>query len=51
MATLLQRGLREEGYAVDVAHDGTDGLWLGTEQDYDAIVLDVMLPGMDGFEV
>jgi two-component system, OmpR family, response regulator len=51
MATLLQRGLREEGYAVDVAHDGTDGLWLGTEQDYDAIVLDVMLPGIDGFEV
>ena len=51
MATLLQRGLREEGYAVDVAHDGTDGLWLGTEQDYDAVVLDVMLPGIDGFEV
>ena len=51
MATLLQRGLREEGYAVDVAHDGTDGLWLGTEQDYDAIVLDVMLPGIDGLEV
>jgi DNA-binding response OmpR family regulator len=51
MATLLQRGLREEGYAVDVAHDGTDGLWLGTEQEYDAIVLDVMLPGIDGFEV
>ncbi len=51
MATLLQRGLREEGYAVDVAHDGTDGLWLGTEQDYDAIVLDVMLHGIDGFEV
>jgi two-component system, OmpR family, response regulator len=51
MATLLQRGLREESYAVDVAHDGTDGLWLGTEQDYDAIVLDVMLPGVDGFDV
>src|SRR5215211_3055123 len=51
MATLLQRGLREEGHAVDVAHDGTDGLWLGTEQDYDAIVLDVMLPGIDGFGV
>ena len=51
MATLLQRGLREEGYAVDVAHDGTDGLWLGTEQDYDAVVLDVMLPGIDGFDV
>ena len=51
MATLLERGLREEGYAVDVAHDGTDGLWLATEHEYDAIVLDVMLPGLDGFEV
>jgi two-component system OmpR family response regulator len=51
MATLLERGLREDGYAVDVASNGTDGLWLGTENDYDAIVLDVMLPGVDGFEV
>jgi two-component system OmpR family response regulator len=51
MAALLERGLREEGYAVDVAPNGTDGLWLATENDYDAIVLDVMLPGMDGFEV
>jgi two-component system OmpR family response regulator len=51
MAALLERGLREEGYAVDVAADGTDGLWLATEHDYDAIVLDVMLPGLDGFEV
>ena len=51
MAALLERGLREEGYAVDVATDGTDGLWLATEHDYDAIVLDAMLPGLDGFEV
>jgi two-component system OmpR family response regulator len=51
MAALLERGLREEGYAVDVAPNGTDGLWLATENDYDAVVLDVMLPGMDGFEV
>lgn len=51
MAALLQRGLREEGYSVDVAADGTDGLWLGSENDYDAIVLDIMLPGIDGFEV
>jgi len=50
MTTLLERGLREEGYAVDVALNGTDGLWLATENDYDAIVLDVMLPGLDGFE-
>jgi two-component system OmpR family response regulator len=51
MSTLLERGLREEGYAVDVAADGTNGLWLATENEYDAIVLDVLLPGLDGFEV
>jgi len=51
MATLLERGLREEGYSVDVALAGPDGLWLATENEYAAIVLDVMLPGMDGFEV
>ena len=51
MAALLQRGFRDEGYAVDVASDGTDGLWMGTENDYDAVILDVMLPGLDGFEV
>jgi two-component system OmpR family response regulator len=51
MATLLERGLRDEGYAVDVATNGTDGLWLGTENEYDAIVLDVMLPEIDGFTV
>ena len=51
MAVLLERGLREEGYAVDVTADGTDGLWMATENDYDAIVLDAMLPGIDGFEV
>ena len=51
MAALLQRGLREEGYAVDVASDGREALWLATENDYDAIVLDVMLPDVDGFEV
>ena len=51
MAELLARGLREEGYAVDAVHDGVDGLWMATEQSYDAIVLDLMLPGLDGFEV
>jgi two-component system OmpR family response regulator len=51
MATLLERGLRDEGYAVDVATNGTDGLWMGTENDYDAVVLDVMLPEIDGFTV
>ncbi|GAC1610462.1 MAG: response regulator transcription factor [Mycobacteriales bacterium] len=51
MAALLRRGLAEEGYAVDVASTGPDGLWLGVENAYDAIVLDVMLPGLDGFGV
>jgi DNA-binding response OmpR family regulator len=50
-AAALKRGLEAEGFAVDVAGTGTDGLWLATEQPYDAIVLDVMLPGMNGFKV
>jgi two-component system OmpR family response regulator len=51
MARVLRRGLEEESYAVDVAQDGVDGLHLATENDYDAVVLDVMLPALDGFEV
>ena len=42
----LKRGLEAEGLAVDVASNGTDGLWLATEQPYDVIVLDVMLAGL-----
>jgi two-component system, OmpR family, response regulator len=51
MAGLLRRGLREEGLAVDVARTGDDALWMARATEYDAIVLDVMLPGTDGFEV
>ena len=51
MAALLRRGLHEEGYAVDVASTGEDGAWLGNENDYDVILLDAMLPDIDGFEV
>src|SRR5882672_12164302 len=51
MATLLQRGFSDQGYAVDTATNGTDGLWMAVENPYDAIVLDVMLPGKDGFEI
>jgi two-component system, OmpR family, response regulator len=51
MAGLLKRALEEEGYAVDVAGRGEDALWFGTENPYDVIVLDVMLPDLDGFEV
>jgi DNA-binding response OmpR family regulator len=48
VAGAVKRGLEAEGYAVDVALDGTDGHWLATENSYDAIVLDSMLPGMSG---
>ena len=51
MASSLRRGLAAEGYAVEVASDGEDGLWLATENEFDVIVLDVMLPKLDGFEV
>ena len=51
MAGLLKRALKEEGHAVDVAIDGPQGLWLATENEYGTIVLDVMLPGMDGFQL
>ncbi len=51
VAAALRRGLEREGFAVDVAADGVDGLWMATEQDYDAIVLDLMLPGLNGYEV
>jgi DNA-binding response OmpR family regulator len=48
IANLLQRALREESYAVDLAHDGIEGEWLATENPYDLIILDVMLPRKDG---
>ncbi len=51
MASLLRRGLLEEGHAVDVARTGDDALWMGRAVEYDAIVLDLMLPGVDGIEV
>ena len=51
MARAVRRGLEEEGYAVDAASDGEDALRRALFEDYDAIVLDVMLPGRDGFEV
>jgi two-component system, OmpR family, response regulator len=51
MAGLIRRGLRKEGMAVDVAANGEDGLTRAEATDYDAIILDVMLPKIDGFEV
>jgi heavy metal response regulator len=51
IATLLQKGLREQGYAVDLTHDGNEGLTRASSEPYDAIVLDMMLPGRDGLSV
>jgi len=51
MASVIARGLREQSYAVDVALDGDDGLYQCSINDYDLIVLDVLLPQRDGFEV
>ncbi len=50
LASLLRRGLQAQGVAADVADSGEDALWMAGSTDYDAIVLDVMLPGIDGFE-
>ncbi len=47
----LQRGLRKSGFVVDAAHSGEEGLWLATENAYDVVLLDLMLPGIDGYSV
>jgi two-component system, OmpR family, response regulator len=49
LAALIRRGLTEEGHVADVASSGEDAIWMAAATPYDAIVLDVMLPGMDGF--
>ncbi len=51
LAAGLRNGLEAEGFAVDVALDGNDGLWLAREHPYDAIVLDIMLPGINGYKI
>jgi two-component system OmpR family response regulator len=51
MAALVRKALERDGYAVDGADNGEDAVWLGTENPYDAIILDVMIPAPDGFEV
>jgi two-component system, OmpR family, response regulator len=50
MASLIRRGLRDEGLSADVVTSGEDALWMADSTEYDAVVLDVMLPGIDGFE-
>jgi DNA-binding response OmpR family regulator len=51
LAEGVRRGLEAEGFATDVAANGVDGLWMATEHPYDAIVLDILLPGMNGYKV
>ena len=51
LAEGLRKGLEAEGFATDVAVTGTDGLWMAREHPYDAIVLDIMLPGLNGYRV
>ncbi|MDQ0871063.1 DNA-binding response OmpR family regulator [Arthrobacter sp. V1I9] len=51
LAETIRQGLKAEGFVVDTAHDGVDGLWAATENLYDVVVLDVMLPGMHGYSV
>ncbi len=51
IAAILKRGLDAEGFSVDISSDGLDGLWRASERHYDVLVLDLMLPGCDGFEI
>jgi two-component system OmpR family response regulator len=51
LARAVKRGLQAEGFAVNVASDGNDGLWRARDASYDAIVLDIMLPGLNGYEL
>ncbi len=51
IADFIKRGLKEEGYAADTAYDGQQGHFLATTQDYDLIILDLMLPGIDGLSL
>ncbi len=51
LASYLKRGLEADGHAVDIAGDGEEGLWLARNQSYDVIVLDIMLPKRNGFQV
>jgi two-component system OmpR family response regulator len=51
IASFISKGLKEAGFAVDAAHDGVDGLHLGLTEPYDAAVVDIMLPGLDGLSL
>ena len=51
ISDFVVKGLKEQGFAVDLANDGNDGFYLATTQSYDAIILDIMLPGRDGLSI
>ena len=51
LAEVVRRGLTQDGFVVDVMHNGEDGLWAATENAYDVIVLDIMLPKLNGYRV
>jgi len=51
LAASVRRGLRADGFAVDIAGDGSEGLWMAREGNYDAILCDIMLPGVNGYKV
>jgi len=51
LTAAVKRGLQPEGFTVDIAHNGVDGLWRATEGSYDVVVLDLMLPGLNGYRV
>ncbi len=51
IASFIKRGLREEHYATDIAYDGEKGLFLATTNQYDLIIIDIMLPGKDGINI
>ncbi|MCW2839803.1 MAG: DNA-binding response regulator [Aeromicrobium sp.] len=51
LSDTIRRGLTDEGFVVETAYNGVDGLWLATEETFDAVVLDIMIPGMHGYEV
>ncbi|MEO6999703.1 MAG: response regulator, partial [Terracoccus sp.] len=51
LAETLRRGLTDEGFVVEVVHDGVEALWMATENPFDAIVLDIMLPQLNGYKV
>jgi DNA-binding response OmpR family regulator len=51
IATAVKRGLEAEGFSLSVAYDGIDGLWMATEGSYDGLIIDIMLPGKNGYQI